>query len=239
MPMHWGSQFMSGLGVNALMPDDFDATSKQPELKHAAIKLEKLDLPWQMIIMRNANDLNLIAELRKLLQHFDYGTCGLYGRDKSMVIFSAAHNEPPSAEVIAHLDVLLGMVEGAPMLNYDDAKRGINKRILVENSLVTGVRLIGETLAADWLKQVMQDGEFTDELRRWALAPLSAPPSGQKSRGKIICNCYDVSANEIIETCEMGADLETLQSKLKCGTECGSCLPELKRMVKEHSALKH
>lgn len=235
LPMHWGRQFMNGLGANALMPADVDKTSKQPELKHTAVRVEKLDLPWQMTVMRTCHDLGLLAEIRKLLKHFDYATCGLYGREQGMVILRASHTEQPSAEVIAQSDVLLGMVEGAPMLNYDDAKRSVSKRILVEEGQVTGVRLIGETLAADWLKQVMLEGQLTDELRKWALAPLSTPPTGQKSRGKIICNCYDVSENEIIETCEMGADLQTLQAKLKCGTECGSCVPELKRMVSQHS----
>lgn len=28
-----------------------------------------------------------------------------------------------------------------------------------------------------------------------------------------------------------GADLATLQEKLKCGTSCGSCVPEIKRML--------
>ena len=127
------------------------------------------------------------------------------------------------------------MEEDTPSLNYNDAKRGISKRIVVENNKVTGVHLIGETLAADWLKEVMTTGELSEELRRWALAPLSAPPTGQRGRGKIICNCFDVSANEIIENIELGADLITLQNKLKCGTECGSCVPELKKLVFSHS----
>lgn len=238
IPMHWGSQFMSGLGVNALMPSAFDKTSKQPELKHTAIKIEKLDLPWQMTVMRACSNLNLIENIRALLKHFDYATCGLYGRDHGMVVLRASHHTAPDAAIIQRLDQMLGMVEDAPMLNYDDAKRGIHKRILVESGQVTGVKLIGETLAADWLKQVMQQGQFTDELRRWALAPLSAPPTGQKSRGKIVCNCFDVSENEIIESCEAGADFQTLQAKLQCGTNCGSCVPELKRLVKAHSTLK-
>lgn len=235
LPMHWGRQFMNGLGANALMPADVDKTSKQPELKHATIKVEKLDLPWQMTVMRSCNDLGLISKIRQLLHHFDYATCGLYGRENGIVVLRASHNKSPNADIIAKIDSLLGMVEGAPMLNYDDSKRDISKRILVEDWQVTGVRLIGETLAADWLKQVMLEGRFTDELRKWALAPLSAPPTGQKQRGKIICNCYDVSENEIIETCQDGADLQTLQAKLKCGTECGSCVPELKRLVTAHS----
>lgn len=238
IPMHWGSQFMNGLGVNALMPAAYDKTSKQPELKHTAIKIEKLDLPWQMTVMRACHSQNLTADIGKFLKYFDYATCGLYGRGDGMVIMRSAHHTTPDTNVIAQLDVLLGMVEDAPMLNYDDPKRGISKRILVEDNKVTGVRLIGETLATDWLKQVMQEGQFTAELRRWALAPLSAPPTGQKSRGKIVCNCFDVSENEIIETCEMGADLQTLQAKLKCGTSCGSCLPELKKLVNLHSTFK-
>ena len=120
------------------------------------------------------------------------------------------------------------------MLHYNDVKRGISKRILVENQQVTGVRLTGEILATDWLKEVMTQGKLTDELRRWALAPLSAPPTGQRSRGKIVCNCLDVSENEIIDNIRMGADLVTLQNKLKCGTQCGSCVPELKQLVARH-----
>ena len=117
------------------------------------------------------------------------------------------------------------------MLNYRDAKRGISKRILVDGDQILGVRLVGEILAADWLKEVMTQGKLTDELRRWALAPLSSPPTGQRTRGKVICNCLDVAENEIIDNIKLGADFITLQNKLKCGTECGSCVPEIRRLV--------
>lgn len=239
IPMHWGNQSMQGLGVNALMPPAFDKTSKQPELKHTAVRIEKLELPWQMTVMRICQNLSLLESMRQFLSGFDYATCGLYGRGSGMVVLRVAHHSAPDQQLIEKLDNLLGMVEGAPMLNYDDASRGINKRILVENGQVTGVRLIGETLAADWLKEVMTTGSFTDELRRWALAPLSAPPTGQRGRGKIVCSCLDVSENEIVDACEAGADLQTLQAKLKCGTQCGSCVPELKRLVTLHGRVHH
>ena len=233
VPMHWGSQFMQGLGVNALMPSAFDATSKQPELKHTAIKLEKIELPWRMTVMR-AGNVAMLQQLRSLLAHFEYATCGLFGREPGIVILRAAHTEAPDSKLIAELDALIGMTDDVPMLQYNDAKRGISKRIMVDGTQVTGVRLVGEILATEWLKQVMTQGQFTDSLRRWALAPLSAPPTGHQTRGKVICNCLDVSENEILETIEMGADLITLQSKLKCGTQCGSCVPELKKLVQIH-----
>lgn len=236
--MHWGSQTIHGLGVNALMPPNADKTSKQPELKHTAIKLEKLALPWRMTVMHTCNNLAQLEALRKLMQPFTYASCGLFGRKTEahlgLMILRAAHEIAPEADIIAKIDAILGIPEDAPSINYNDAKRGISKRILVENGKVTGVHLIGETLAAEWLKEVMTTGELSEELRRWALAPLSAPPTGQRGRGKIICNCLDVSENEIIENIELGADLQTLQNKLKCGTECGSCVPELKKLVLVH-----
>ena len=239
IPMHWGKQFMHGLGVNALMPPTFDKTSKQPELKHTAIKLEKLELPWRMTVMRACDDLSQLEAIRALLVDFEYASCGLFGRESKdhqlgMLILRAANKQAPNADIVTKVDAILGMQDGMPLLNYDDAKRGISKRILIENNKITGVRLMGETLAAEWLKDVMLTGQFTPELRRWALAPLIAPPNGQRGRGKIVCNCVDVSENEIIETIQMGADLPTLQNKLKCGTECGSCAPELRRLVSIH-----
>ncbi len=248
--MHWGSQFMHGLGVNALMPPSFDKISKQPELKHTAIKLEKCELPWRMTIMRACDDLSTLKNVRTLLKEFTYASCGLFGRENEdnpagFLVLRAANETVPDNDLIAKIDAILGMTDDAPCLNYNDAKRGISKRILVENSQinnqpsVTGVRLMGEIMAAEWLKDVMQMGAFADqnqykEFSRWALAPISAPPTGKRERGKIICSCLNVSVNEIIDNIELGADLITLQSKLKCGTECGSCVPELKKLVRMH-----
>jgi len=58
-----------------------------------------------------------------------------------------------------------------------------------------------------------------------------------QSRGKSVCTCFNVTDAAI--TAELahchGTDddrLAQLQGKLRCGTNCGSCLPELKRMVR-------
>lgn len=59
MAMHWGSSFISGRdhqnralgGVNAITTSAFCPSSKQPELKHAAVKILKADLPWKLLAM--------------------------------------------------------------------------------------------------------------------------------------------------------------------------------------------
>jgi len=40
-----------------------------------------------------------------------------------------------------------------------------------------------------------------------------------------------VSEQEIRTEAAAGAALPALQAKLKCGTECGSCLPAVKQLV--------
>ena len=92
------------------------------------------------------------------------------------------------------------------------------------------VCLSGETAAQEWLRNMMVEGAPAEAMRAWILAPVSAPPRGSFNRGRIVCNCLDVAETEIRAMLAEGAGLPQLQERLKCGTECGSCVPELKRM---------
>nr|HQV09489.1 (2Fe-2S)-binding protein [Thauera sp.] len=69
------------------------------------------------------------------------------------------------------------------------------------------------------------------ELRRWLLAPLAAPPEGAGGRGRIVCNCLNVAESDIRSGIAAGEGLAALQQRLKCGTSCGSCVPEIRRMI--------
>jgi assimilatory nitrate reductase catalytic subunit len=231
MPMHWGSRFMSGLGVNALTMDARDPVSKQPELKHAAVQVAAMPLPWQMAVMRRDNAVARMLRIQPLLKQFGYASCGLYGRRNPVLVLRIAHATPLPAELMNQLDALLDMQDETSIMRYDDPKRGVSKRVLVEDGRVTGVRLTGEVAARDWLKEMMAEGAEIAPLRSWVLAPLSAPPTGTASRGRVVCNCLNISETQIVNCIAAGADLAALQAELKCGTECGSCVPELKRMV--------
>jgi assimilatory nitrate reductase catalytic subunit len=65
------------------------------------------------------------------------------------------------------------------------------------------------------------------------LARISAllPSSEPDARGRTICNCFDVAESEIDAFLAATKSLSALQSSLRCGTNCGSCLPELRRRV--------
>jgi assimilatory nitrate reductase catalytic subunit len=234
LPMHWGSQFMNSAGANALTVPATDPVSKQPELKHAAVQVEKLELPWELVVMRSAANedaATLMARVQPELAGFTHASLGLFGRDHPAVILRAAHEKPVDDAVLARLDATFGFDPDCSLV-YRDARRGIAKRIMVEAGVVTAVRLSGETAARGWLKDIMASRSPAESVRRWMLAPLSAPPmAGTSTRGHIVCNCFDVSEREICAGVEAGSTLEQLQAQLKCGTNCGSCLPEIKRLM--------
>jgi assimilatory nitrate reductase catalytic subunit len=237
LPMHWGSQFMRGGGVNALTQTAFDPYSRQPELKHAAIEVERLALPHRVVAMRRftaadaAGAQALRDELQPMLDGFGYATLTLSGRDDVVVTLRGYAAEPIDDAVLDTLDRLLDLQDTRRTMRYVDARRRIEKAARIENGIVQSVCLAGETAAQDWLKNMMMQGASADAMRAWILAPVAAPPRGSFNRGPVVCNCFDVSAGEINTILGGGANLAQLQSRLKCGTECGSCLPELKRMA--------
>ncbi len=236
LAMHWGSQFMSGLGVNALTINAFDPQSKQPELKHAAVQIEKISLPWQMVAMRKGDVLHRMSRLQPLLKRFDYAALGLYGRNEELVVLRAAHATAVAPGLLAEIDELLGLDDSHEVMNYQDAKRGVSKRALMVQGKLIGVRLTGETAARDWLKEIIAHGADAQTLRPWLFAPVSEPPAGQRQRGRIVCDCMDVSEQEILVELKLGMELSAVQNKLKCGTQCGSCMPELKRLANQKLA---
>ena len=233
LPMHWGGQYMRGLGVNALMPPATDPVSRQPELKHAAVQVEKFATGWQLVALRRDDAGTLHAALQPWLARFDHATLTLAGRDSAVVVlraWGAADTPPPPPALLAELAAAMGLA-GPRMLAFDDARRGIAKRALIEDERLAGALLCKETRAADWLLDLAANGGSTQALRKWIFAPLSTPPDAGPARGRIVCNCYDVSENEIRADVAAGLDLAAVQEKRKCGSSCGSCLPELKRMA--------
>ena len=237
VPMHWGGQFMSGAGVNALTLATFDPQSKQPELKHAAVEIEKLNLPYRVVAMRRYSaaeadaPLKMMQTLKPLLARFDYATLGMAGRDDVVVVLRGHAMSPIEDDVLDALDRHLSLSEVEKTMRYVDATRHVEKAARIEAGRVESVCLSGETTAQEWLKNMMVQGASAEAVRPWILAPVANAPRGTLNRGRIICTCNDVAEPEIGAELAKGADFAALQATLKCGTTCGSCVPELKRMI--------
>src|SRR5207237_605297 len=52
LPMHWGGNVLAGrdgCGINAVSGKATCPISHQPELKHAAVRISRCALPWQVV----------------------------------------------------------------------------------------------------------------------------------------------------------------------------------------------
>jgi assimilatory nitrate reductase catalytic subunit len=248
--MHWGEEYVSGRGrdgggtwgVNGLTSPALDPSSKQPELKHAAVKILKAELPWRFLVfgwIDSTRVLALQAALRPFMRRFAFASCTLFGRDKVGVLFRAADDYPAAPELVKEIETQFG-IAGAGVLRYDDTKRGNARHILVRDGKLAAVALAGDTSAEHWLKEYLEGEQPVAALGRLLLMPSTKAPKGFKSRGRIVCNCFNVAETEIadllaeqdmINRGTPDAMLASLQTGLKCGTNCGSCVPELKQLI--------
>ena len=232
LPMHWGERFLKG-GVNLLTQPAFDPVSKQPELKHSGVRIDQVNLPWRLFILIEGDVQLRLDALRSLCDELPYVSLGLAGRERPALLLRAASEVAADAQLLEQIDLLLGLNLG-PVLAYDDSARGISKRIRLDNGRISAVRLAGETMAQDWLQRLWLEGTHVDvEMRRWLLAPISSPPgqSGTRTISKTLCNCMNISEAAVCDAIAKGMDLVQLKTQLGCGSVCGSCVPEIKRLL--------
>jgi bacterioferritin-associated ferredoxin len=75
-----------------------------------------------------------------------------------------------------------------------------------------------------------------DEPDREALSALEKlfgqpPVTGAAAFERAVCACFKVSESQVRAAIAAGATFAGLQKDLKCGTNCGSCVPELGRLA--------
>ena len=231
LPMHWGDRFLNGLGCNVLTQPAYDPLSKQPELKLSAIQISKLVLPWELYVLVEGDIQAHFNALRPLFDAFTYASFNLTGHERPALQINAGSLVAPQSEWLEQLDQRLQLQQG-PVLAYDDPRRRVGKRVRIEQGRIHTIRLAGETAARHWLKGLWHSGEADAQLRRWLLAPLSTPPGNPAcTLGKTLCSCRNVSEAAVIQGIADGLKLPELQEQLGCGSQCGSCVPEIKRLL--------
>ena len=256
--MHWGEEYLSGrdaqgrlmTGVNALTVPAFCPKSKQPELKNAAVDIEAVQLPWRLLgvaWMSEDRALAVREAVKPLMGHFSFASCVPFGREpheRGMVgvLFRGAATEPASDAVLRQLEELLG-VDGPDVLRYHDRHQGQHRAMRLRRSdeglKLEAFLLAGDVSAEAWVRPLLQEELVADAYGRALLSPGAKPPVAVQSKGRQVCTCFNVTEPAIVETlgtCAGSADerLAQLQGQLKCGTNCGSCVPELRKLIKLH-----
>ena len=114
-----------------------------------------------------------------------------------------------------------------------------------------GARLVGNRLDSclfvannqnlpprTWLGQLFAQENLSKQDRMSLL--MGVPSKDHADGGRVVCSCFGVGINTLTAAIR-DEGLETVEAigkNLKAGTNCGSCIPELKALIKEAGARK-
>ncbi len=245
--MHWGGEVLGAgdaAGINVLTNPAFCPQSKQPELKHTAIQLQKATLPWRLLAatwLAEDEALALRQRLQPLMQGFGYASAVPFGHARHGVLLRLAAELPPPPDQVAQIEALFGLgPQRAGVLRYADPRHGQRRAVALESvgddSLLQAFVLAGDTRAEAWIKDLLLQQLPAQAFGRQLLRPGAQAPAALRPAGRQVCTCLNVSEPAILGVLPgcAGSDdqrLQQLQQRLGCGTQCGSCVPTLKRLV--------
>ena len=215
-PMHWNDCFARQGRVNALVAPVVDPHSGQPESKQTAVRVEGWRAAWQGEIF-SREVLTLPTEMvwwrqaAGALQHY------LFATDSQAPEWAAGlcrvrgwQVQYARGERFAHF---LAWREGELQLAFFGGE--------------TAPKIQREALLAAFVTPP------ADAQARHALLGANAP-GNQAQAGRTVCSCFSVGENSIRAAIADGcASAAALGEKLRCGTNCGSCVPELKALLAE------
>ena len=115
-------------------------------------------------------------------------------------------------------------------------EKGLTVIATSENRFVFGLWLEQSyrALPDEWLDSCLQQDDISSEL----LANLlRGTPDEAFLNGKLVCSCFSVREKTIETAIQAGcSSVDGLGNELKCGTNCGSCKPELQKMLDSYSS---
>ncbi len=226
VPMHWSNQFASHGRVDAVVNPVVDPISGEPEFKHTPVKVEPYKPLWHGFLLSR-------RQLR--LKEASYWVAA---RGRDIWRYDLAGEQLPEDWAQSARTLLCAADEDVGWIEYFDmATRQYRGARLVNNQLESCI-FIGPSHSLpprDWLEGMFSSEVISGPDRASLLSGLA--PAGQVDQGRTVCACFGVGENTIIEAIQaQGLDsVEAIGRVLQAGTNCGSCVPELKQILKAAS----
>jgi NAD(P)H-nitrite reductase len=120
--------------------------------------------------------------------------------------------------------------EGSNVLSYLDRKQLIYKKVVIRDNRVVGGLFFGDTSGGEQVLELARKRTYISAFRHNL---LSGNLGERISTGKVLCSCVGVTREEIQAAIKRGMrKVEALQENLRVGVTCGTCLQDLRELVK-------
>jgi len=220
LPMHWTDLFAPQGRCNPLIEADVDPASGQPEFKHTPARVRAYGEAWRgFFVAREAWTAPRGLEL--IWRRTPYEGCqvhefaGLGGFDEREAVVAA----------------LMSHAQGE-VLSMDDPARGALRRAVITDGRAERVLAIvemGGLPARGWIADRFVDDalELGDRIALLAGRSVTTVDVGQ-----MVCACLKVGTKTIEAAIRGGAaNLDAVGEATGAGTNCGSCRPEIARLL--------
>ena len=226
VPIHWNAQFASDARVGALVNPVVDPISGEPEFKHTPVRVEEFRVLWHGFVLSRQelamNDLTWWTRIqgRQFLRY------EIAGRDRSSQRAEWARQLLGAGETDSDAD----------WLEYEDRTAGVYRAAYVVDDRIEACLFLSprpDLPSRAWLASLFAKDRL-EELDRIGLL-VGEPAEKGADTGPTVCSCFGVGRNTICAAIRE-QDLKTpaeITACLKAGGNCGSCVPELKKLLTE------
>ena len=218
-PIHWNLQFTGQGRVGALIAPHADPISGQPEFKQTPVGITAYVAGWHgFVIARTELDWTDLA--------------GYWTRIRGKQCWRHEIAGSETAELTARLRAQVR--HSGDWLDMQDSGAGRYRGALIEHDQLQAVYFIERDAdrlpPRHWLETLFERESLNEAERRALL--LGRPGQGAPDDGRIVCACFGVGEHSLTQAIAAGAtSVEALGIQLKAGSNCGSCIPELKRLL--------
>ncbi|MBO9545051.1 nitrate reductase [Caulobacter sp.] len=226
MPMHWTDAFAPLGRANALVASHTDPTSGQPEFKHTPARINAYRETWTGFFLTRSV-LAPPAGTDLVWRRIPHDAC-------------QQHEFAGRGDAVERdaLRKVLSRGLAGELVTYEDAATGARRQAWIDGDRLVAVLFMtttGRLPARDWLAEQFGEQALSAEARSALL--FGRPPGAAADKGPMVCACLKVGAKAVDAAIAAGARTPDAVGKATgAGTNCGSCRPEITRMIKALAA---
>ena len=216
-PIHWSEENSASGRVGALVAPFTDPFSGQPENKATPVAIQAVTFAQRGFVLSRKP-----MAFPKSVWWSRVAVTGGYG-------YLLASNR----DAASWKTYLSRQGEAGHLAEYEDTAHGVYRAAQFDGDKLEACLFIGPAEAApnwDAVKATFAAEVISDEQRRLLLSGKST--DGVASDGPVVCACFGIGRNAICGAIAEGLRTAAeIGTKLRAGTNCGSCIPELKRLI--------
>lgn len=228
-PIHWNDQVASDARIGKVVNPVVDPISGEPEFKHTPVIIHPFYSQWQGVFYVRQG-------FEKIVQTSIENTVWWTKITTAKAVRYELADRKKFTQTTEHLKELLPFQdESFEWLNLEDQTAHISHSVVLKDGhLIASLYIAPYALLPDrdWVASLFKRERLSAMHRKALLA--GQPMSMANNEGPLVCSCFKVGKNRIIETIKGQniTDEKQVTACLKAGGNCGSCLPEIRGLIK-------